>query len=262
MKTKLYYNESSESKFLADILKHKLEREGIIVGDETPEIGIAIGGDGSFLHMVAANDFNTDILYIGVNNGTLGFLTEIKPTELNYFTDVIKNSDYKLEHISYEEVKVVAENGEYNFKTLNEVVVRDEYLSTTYLKVTVDDKLLENFVGDGLLVSTPTGSTAYNLSGNGAIVYSDLHTMQITPLAPINNKVYRCITNPIVLPEYKVIKLYPIERTKDLIILADGKKYTIKDAKHVEIKICKDKLKCIRLNDYDYTTIINDKYLS
>ena len=86
--------------------------------------------------------------------------------------------------------------------------------------------------------------------------------MQITPLAPINNKVYRCITNPIVLPESKVIKLYPIERTKDLIILADGKKYTIKDAKHVEIKICKDKLKCIRLNDYDYTTIINDKYLS
>jgi NAD+ kinase len=112
------------------------------------------------------------------------------------------------------------------------------------------------------MISTPTGSTAYNLSGNGAIIYSDLHTLQITPLAPINNKVYRCISNPIVLPEDKVIKLYPIERTKDIIILADGRKHTIKDAECVEINISKEKLKCIRLNDYDYTTIINDKYLN
>lgn len=262
MKTKLYYNESSESRFLADILHHKLEREGIVVGDESPDVGIAIGGDGSFLHMVSHNDFNTNILYIGVNNGTLGFLTEIKPTELNNFTNILKNNNYRLENISFEEVKVVSANGEYHFKTLNEVVVRDEYLSTTYLKVTVNDQLLETFVGDGLLISTPTGSTAYNLSGNGAIIYSELHTLQITPLAPINNKVYRCITNPIVLPEDKVIRLYPTERTKDIIILADGKKHTIKDAEYVEINISKDKLKCIRLNEYDYTTIINDKYLS
>ena len=262
MKTKLYYNESSESKFLADILSNKLKREGIEVTDEKQDVGIAIGGDGTFLHMVSENNFNTDILYIGVNNGTLGFLTEIKPTEFNEFTNILKNKDYKIENISYEEIKVVTKENEYYFKALNEVAVRDEYLSTTYLSVTIDETLLENFVGDGLLISTPTGSTAYNLSGNGAIIYSELHTLQITPLAPINNKVYRCITNPIVLPENRVIKLYPIERTKDLIILVDGKKYTIKNAEYVEIKISKDKLKCIRLNDFDYTSIINDKYLN
>ena len=262
MKIKLYYNETTESKFLADILRNKMSSAGIEETEDKPDIAIAIGGDGTFLHMISQNNFDTNISYIGVNNGTLGFLTEIKPTRFDDFIKALKNNEYRIQEISYEEVRVISPNSEYNFKTLNEVVVRDENLSTTYLKVTINDSVLENFVGDGLMISTPTGSTAYNLSGNGAIIYSDLHTLQITPLAPINNKVYRCISNPIVLPEDKVIKLYPIERTKDIIILADGRKHTIKDAECVEINISKEKLKCIRLNDYDYTTIINDKYLN
>lgn len=262
MKTKLYYSETTESKFLADILRHKLVKANIEETNDTPDIGIAIGGDGTFLHMVSNNNFNTDILYIGVNNGTLGFLTEIKPTEFNNFIDTLKNKDYRIQEISYETVKVVSKTGEYNFNTLNEVVIREENLCTTYLKVTINDQLLENIVGDGLMISTPTGSTAYNLSSNGAIIYSDLHTLQITPLAPINNKVYRCITNPIVLPEDKVIRLYPIERTKDIILQADGMKHSIKDVEYIEVKVSKDKLKCIRLNDYDFTEILNDKYLS
>lgn len=262
MKTKLFYNESSESKFLSDVLKNKLNSADIEVVDDNYEIGIAIGGDGSFLHMVADNEFNTNILYIGVNNGTLGFLQEVKPTELNSFVQVLKDKNYNIEDISYEDIKVITKEKEYSFKTLNEVVVRDEYMQTTYLKVTIDDNLLENFVGDGLMISTPIGSTAYNLSSSGAIIYNGLHTLQLTPLAPINNKIYKSIINPVVLPENKVIKMYPVERTKDLIILSDGVKHIIKDVIRVEVQISKDKLKCIRLNEYDYTTIINDKFLN
>lgn len=262
MKTKLFYNESSESKFLSEVLKNKLNSADIEVVDEDYEIGIAIGGDGSFLHMVADNEFDTNMLYIGVNNGTLGFLQEVKPTELNNFVHVLKDRNYNIEDISYEEIKVITNDNEYSFKTLNEVVVRDEYMQTTYLKVTIDDNLLENFVGDGLMISTPIGSTAYNLSSSGAIIYNGLHTLQLTPLAPINNRIYKSIINPVVLPETKIIKMYPVERTKDLIILIDGVKHIIKDVVRVEVQISKDKLKCIRLNEYDYTTIINDKFLN
>ena len=95
MKIKLFPNKNDDSKFIAEILKDELKSNGFSLVENDYDLAIAIGGDGSFLHMVNSNDFNTDIKYIGINNGTLGFLQEIKPTELSDFIQNLKKESYK-----------------------------------------------------------------------------------------------------------------------------------------------------------------------
>ncbi len=262
MKIKLFPNKNNDSLFIADILKDELKNNGFSLVESDYDLVIAIGGDGSFLHMVNSNDFNTNIRYIGINNGTLGFLQEIKPTELSSFIQNLKDESYKEELISFENIKIVTKDEAYYFKCLNETVIRDMNLSTAYLDVFINGTFLEKFVGDGLMVSTPSGSTAYNMSCNGAIIFNGIHTLQVTPIAPINNNIYRTISNPIVLPEDRIIKLVPTNRTTDIMLLVDGVNHLIKNVNYIEIRVSDTKLKCIRMNDYDYTNIINDKFLN
>ncbi len=261
MKIKLFPNKNSDSIFIADILKEKLKGSGLSITDDDADLGIAIGGDGSFLHMVAKTDFNTKMLYIGINNGTLGFLQEIKPTELNAFIDNLKHQRYRIENVSFENIKVVTKEEVYYFKCLNEVVIRDMNLSTIYLDVFVDKTYLEKFVGDGLLIATQAGSTAYNMSLGGSIIYGGIHSLQISPIAPINNNIYRTVTNSVVIPEDRKIKLDLADRTHDIMILVDGVNHYFKNALYVEIENSNEYLQCLRMNDYDYTNIINNKFL-
>lgn len=261
MKIKLYPNKNSDSLFIADILKSELLSNGFEIVEENPDIVVAIGGDGSFLHMVAETDFNTDFKYVGINNGTLGFLQEIKPTELSSFIDNLKNEHYRIEKVSYENIKVVTKEEVYFFKAFNEVVVRDMNLSTVYLDVTINNTYLEKFVGDGLLIATQEGSTAYNMSLGGSIIYDGIHSLQITPIAPITNNIYRTITTSILIPQERKIKLTPSNRTTDIMLLVDGVNHTFRNVLYVEVETSSDYLECIRMNDYDYTNIINDKFL-
>ncbi len=262
MKIKLFPNPNSDSLFIADILKSELNKNNYQLVDDNYDLAIAIGGDGSFLHMVNINNFNTKIKYIGINNGTLGFLQEIKPTELSSFINNLKSGDYKEELLSFEDIKVITKDEVYYFNCLNETVIRDMNLSTAYLDVYINGTYLEKFVGDGLMVSTPSGSTAYNLSCNGAIIFNGIHTLQMTPIAPINNNIYRTIGNPIVFPENRVIRLVPTNRTTDIMLLVDGVNHLIKNVNAIEICVSDEKLKCLRMQDYDYTQIINDKFLN
>lgn len=262
MKIKLFINKKKENKFIFNIIEKELKGNDIEITDGSDyDIGIAIGGDGTFLHMITYNNFKSDALYVGINNGTLGFLQEVKPNEIKKLINSIKNKEYKVEELSYERVTVITEKDEINYNALNEVVIRDTSLRTAYLDVLVDNSLLENYVGDGIMVSTPTGSTSYSLSCNGAICYSGLNVLEITPLAPINNYIFHTLKNSVIVPDDKVIETVPTGRTKDLSIFIDGINYTHKNVKKIITKINEDKLKVIRLKDRDYTSIIFNKFL-
>ena len=196
----------------------KSYKEKFIICDKDYELAIAIGGDGSFLRMLKRSNFNSDIYYIGVNSGTLGFLQEIKPKDLNKFVEKLKNNNFKIEEIGIQETIIHSKNSSSLFYTLNEIVIRDKNLNTTKLNIRIDNFLLEKFVGDGILVSTSTGSTAYNLSYGGSIVYNTLHTLQITPIAPLNNKSYRSLLNSVVLPENKLVTIIPENKNISIIV--------------------------------------------
>lgn len=260
-KIKLFVNHNQKSQELAEKLIQKIPQYGFVLAEEDYDLAIAIGGDGSYLRMVKENHFNSDIYYIGINMGTLGFLQEIKPTEMDDFLEKLSHEFYKIEKTGIQETKIFTANEKIHFYSLNEIVIRDKELKTTNLKVKIDGELLENFTGDGLLIATSIGSTAYNISVGGSIVYSDLHTLQITPIAPLNTRAYRDILNSVIIPEQRSITIIPDNRSRNLLISIDGENRWFQDVEKIETSVSKKKIECLRMKDYDYTKIINDKFL-
>ena len=173
---------------------------------------------------------------------------------------MLKNNDYKIENISVQETKVLTDDKEERIESLNEIVVRKKDLKTIYLNLLINQELLENFVGDGIIVSTSFGSSAYNLSFGGSLVYNDLHVLQLTPIAPLNNKSYYTLRNSIIIPEERIITINPI-KSNDLMLTIDGENYFYNNVSKIETYVKKDKIKCLRMTNYDYTKRINEKFI-
>lgn len=257
---RLFVNDNDKSREVADIVSNKLYEAGFKSVKEDYDLAIAIGGDGSFLRMVKATNFNSNVLYIGINAGTLGFAQEVSIEEIDKFVDELKNNKFKVDNIGVQETKVITDDSVSYFFSLNEIVIRQKELNTVVLDVKIDDVFLETAVGDGLLISTSFGSTAYNLSFGGSIVYNTFHTLQITPIAPLNNKSYRSLLNSVILPENKVISLLP-QRNRDLLITIDGENKYYENVIKIETVVDKKRINCLRRKGYNFVEKINEKFL-
>lgn len=258
-KVKIFANENEVSYKIKLKLIEELEKYNFEVVDENYDLAIAIGGDGSFLRMVNNTNFNSDIYYVGINTGTLGFLQEIKPNNLEYFVSSLNDNDFKVDNIGTLETKITTDDSVSRHFSLNEIVIRQMELNALTMEIYVDGYFLETFAGDGILVSTSVGSSAYNTSFHGALIYNTLHTLQITPIAPLNTKVYRNLLTPIVLPEKKHILVKPIKR--DLIITFDGTNKRYENVKKIECFVKNKKIKFLRMKDYNFINIVNEKFL-
>ena len=255
---KIYSNNNDKALNATNIIKEKLIKNGLVESDEY-DLAIAVGGDGSFLRMVKYTNFNSDCLYVGINAGTLGFAQEVSLNNIDEFIRDIKNGNYKVDTIGVQKTKVVTKEGDSNFFSLNEIVIRDKELNTAVLDVLVDDVYLEEYHGDGLLIATSFGSTAYNLSFGGSIIYNTFHTLQITPIAPLNNKSYRSLLNSVVLPEDKLVKIIP--KNKNILVTIDGENKIYDNVLYIETTIKEKRIKCLRSKDYDFSLKINEKFL-
>lgn len=262
MKTvKLFVNDNEESRNVSKIVREKLEIANFQIVEDNYDLAIAIGGDGSFLRMIKNTNFNENCLYIGINAGTLGFAQEVNIEEIDKFILDLKEENYKIENIGIQEIEIKTPDTISKQLSLNEMIVRDMELNTANLKVLVEDVLLEDFVGDGLLLATSFGSTAYNLSFGGSIVYNTFHTLQLTPIAPLNNKSYRNLLNSVILPDNKEIVIKPCNRTKNLLITVDGDNNFYKNVDYVSSKVSGREIQILRMKDYNFIKKINDKFL-
>lgn len=260
-KVKLFVNDNEQSQIVAKDLELELVKYGFKIVNRGFDLAISVGGDGSFLRMVKETGFNDKVYYIGVNSGTLGFLQEIDIKDTVDFVKRLNSDNYKVEEISIQESKVITEDKVYTFNSLNELVVRKSDFTTLKLPVYVDDEFLERFAGDGILVSTSTGSTAYNMCLNGSIIYNTLNALSITPIAPVNNKVYKVLNCSVIVPNDKVITLVPEKGYNDMFIQLDGVNTMINNVVKIETKIGKKGLKCLRMNDFHFIKVINSKVL-
>lgn len=260
-KIKIFSNNNDKSKEIYEITKNKLKDNGFELTDDNFDLGIAIGGDGSFLRMVKKCNFNQNILYVGINSGTLGFAQEVGIEEIDSFIEELKDSKYKIDDIGIEEINIITGEGTLNFKALNEIVIREKDLNVANLDISIDDTFLEKFVGDGILISTSFGTTAYNLSFGGSIIFNTFHSLQITPIAPLHNKVYKSLTNSIVIPELKIIKIVPKEDRNNLLLSIDGENRIVSNVKKIECTISDTKIKCLRRINYDFFEKVNEKFL-
>jgi len=259
---RLFPNNNIKSMECVQLIKDKFTSRGFVITDDNFDLGIAIGGDGSFLRMIKANNFDSNVSYIGVNTGTLGFLQEVKVDEIDDLIEELELVEYKTEEIGIQETEISCGKDIFSYYSLNEIVLRDIDLGIVRFDVNVSGNLLEHYIGDGMLIATSTGSTAHNLSYGGSIVYNTFSSLQITPIGPINSKVYSSLINSVIIPDKMEICIIPYTNKRDLMITVDGVNYSFEDVDRITTKIGDKKIKCLRLNRYNFPQKINEKMLN
>lgn len=257
----LFVNENEKSKKTASTLTSLLLQHHFEVVTEDFEIAISIGGDGAFLRMVKQTHFNPNLFYIGIHTGTLGFLPEVLPNELSCFVSYLEQEEYQIDEIGILETTIKTKTEEKHYVALNEVVVRDQDLNSLAFDVQLERELLETFKGDGMLISTSIGSTAYNLNFGGSMVYFKLHTLQLTPIAPFNSSSYRNLQNSIIIPESVSIDLIPSSQNQNLLITVDGENDIVKQVTLIHNQVGDKKIKRLRFHNLPFATIIKTKFL-
>lgn len=161
------------------------ERNAFLEIPHSVECCIVLGGDGTLIH-TARLICDLGIPIVGINLGTLGFLSVIEKNEIHEALDLLINDDFEIESRMMTSNIIVSSDGvHHNFTALNDTVItRSGFSRTIALSVKVNNELMSTFVGDGVLVSTPTGSTGYNLSAGGPVVTPSAELMLVTPICP------------------------------------------------------------------------------
>jgi NAD+ kinase len=195
-----------------------LRNEGVpFVQGLDPDLVVVLGGDGTLLSVARALPRPTPIL--GVNMGSLGFLTEINRSELYPTLVRVLAGNYALEERSLLRVELVRAAAEPSvYRVLNDAVIGKSALSRIIeLTLAVDGTLVGRFRADGLIISTPTGSTAYNLSSGGPILFPQLPVSVITPICP-----HTLSLRPLVVPDTSAIEVTLQTEREEVYLTLDG----------------------------------------
>ncbi len=223
---------------------------------DTVDLVVVLGGDGTLLG-AARKVGRYGLPILGVNLGGLGFLTEI-PLEMLY-KDIEKviTGQVTVEPRLMLQASVLR-NGEEKcrFSVLNDVVINKGALARIIdLRVSIDGHFLTTFRSDGLIISTPTGSTGYNLSAGGPILYPDLEALILTPICP-----FTLTQRPIIVPDTSVIEVQMGKHNEEVILTFDGQVgFDLMAHDRVIISKSEKKLKLIKSPDQDYYDILRTK---
>ncbi|MHA2831313.1 NAD kinase [Streptococcus agalactiae] len=202
-----------------------------------PDTVISIGGDGMLLSAFHMYEKQLDkVRFVGVHTGHLGFYTDYRDFEVDTLINNLKND--KGEQISYPILKVTItlEDGRViRARALNESTIK-RIEKTMVADVVINQVVFERFRGDGILVSTPTGSTAYNKSLGGAVLHPTIEALQLTEISSLNNRVYRTLGSSVIIPKKDAIEIVP-KRVGVYTISIDNKTVHYKNVTKIEYSI-------------------------
>ncbi|NPA67502.1 MAG: NAD kinase [Chlorobi bacterium] len=224
--------------------------------DTDTDMVFSIGGDGTFLDAVSYVR-NREIPIAGINSGRLGFLANISKEEIPDALKAIRENRYTVEERTMLEVNT--DNNyfdDFNF-ALNEVtVLKRDSGSMITIKVYINGEYLNTYWADGLILATPTGSTAYSLSLGGPIVVPGSSNFVITPVAPHNLTV-----RPIVLPDNCDISIKVSGRTDNYLLSIDSRSVVVEKNTVINIKAANFKIKTVRIEGNTFFENIRDKLM-
>ncbi|MFK5981709.1 MAG: NAD kinase [Flavobacteriaceae bacterium] len=253
-----------EEKFLKSINKNKdISKNYSNVSsfkhiDKSYDFFLSIGGDGTLLKSVTyVRDLEIPI--IGINTGRLGFLATIQKEEITQSLSQILNGDYYISERSLLSVETDPTNGDIsklNF-ALNEVAInRKNTTSMIKIETEVNNKHLTSYWSDGLIISTPTGSTGYSLSCGGPVIDPSNDSVVITPIAPHNLN-----ARPIVIPDNSIIKLKVSGRGKSHLISLDSRIATLKNNTTITITKASFCINLVQLSEDSFIKTLRKKLL-
>jgi len=257
-------NRNIESRKTKENLIEKLHNNGYQtseVFDRNAELSICIGGDGAFLRSVHKNKFPT-IPFVGINTGHLGFFQELSPTNIDASIELYKNEEYSVEEIYLVEAEIVTSKKIFYLIGVNEIVIKGMKSKVVHLSIDIDGNHLERFSGDAIIISTPVGSTAYNFSSGGSILYPTIKSLQITPLSPISSKAFRSLPNSIIIPGDLTITVKPEFRYENSTLLVnDGMEYKYDRIDCINLKISDKKIYKLNFSQDTYWDNLKSKFL-
>lgn len=238
----------------AEILNNNFKADYQYLRDNT-DIIIVIGGDGTFLH-TAHHFFTTDIPLLGINIGHLGFLTEIETNELTEALNRLLLENYKVEKRMILEARLFRKGEEiYKKNALNDIVIhRGAKSRMVGIDLFINEEIVNSYRSDGLIVATPTGSTAYSLSAGGPIINPQIRAIIITPICP-----HTIFIRPMVISDKEKLKVV-ITAEHTMKLTADGRyDWALKSADQIHIQAAEKELSVIKLPERTFYTILHKK---
>lgn len=231
-----------------------------IHGDNAPSIVadliVVLGGDGTMIS-TARLIGDADVLVLGINYGSLGYLTDFRIEEMLPALQAIIAGQYDIDR----RVMLDVEHWHGDDKlaagrVLNDVVINKSALARIIdIDVKLNDLFVNRFRADGLIVSTPTGSTAYNLSAGGPIIYPSMNAVVLTPICPFT------LTNrPLVVPDSAAIELTLVNENEGVVLSLDGQTgYPMKAADRVVIRKSSTTFNLVQPTNRNYFDVLRDK---
>lgn len=247
------YVEHNFYMYLTDALSFEPEIAGVLSGNEFElDLALSIGGDGTFLHTAALIN-RQDIPILGINTGRLGFLADVSAKEIEETLDELYRNYYKVEDRRL--LQLIIEDGDpfksYNY-ALNEVaILKRDTSSMITIHTQLNGEYLTSYQADGLVIATPTGSTAYSMSINGPILIPQCDNLILSPVAPHSLNV-----RPLVIPDSYTITLGVESRSKSFLVALDGRSEVFPAGIQLSVKIADYTTKVIkRYNNTFYQTL-------
>jgi NAD+ kinase len=226
--------------------------------DDSFDIMISIGGDGTILR-AATLVRDSGIPILGINAGRLGFLAMVQKDEIAEFLQLIIEKKYTISErnlISLSGSPNIPEIADINF-AMNEISVsRKDTTSMITIETYLNDEFLNSYWADGLIISTPTGSTGYSLSCGGPILTPNVSSLVITPIAPHNLN-----ARPLVIPDDTVIRLKVTGREEQYLVSLDSRIASVKNESELTIRKTPFKIKMVEIHEETFLKTLRNKLL-
>lgn len=253
-----------KSDSIKSIIDQYLTDFDLEMNKEAPDLVITVGGDGTFLHAVHQYFHRLkETAFIGVHTGHLGFYADWLPDEIEKLVIEISKQSFDIAEYPLLEMKIHQQGlpEPERYLALNETTIR-KIEGSVVLDIDINGELFERFRGDGLCMSTPSGSTAYNKALGGAIVHPSLSTMQLTEMSSINNRVYRTIGAPLIFPSHHIVQFKPVNKGQSFLMTID---HITKSVDHVtlfECAVAKEKIRFARFRPFPFWKRVHDSFIS
>ena len=255
-----WFNQQGIKPYIADEIAHQIEGQTVTVREEELyelcDGLIVIGGDGTILGVAEAASVR-DIPILGINLGRLGFLADIEPYEVEKALEKLISKQYKIEERMMLRATIIGADGSKNvFHALNDVnVTRGSFSRLVEFEICVNDELSDIYPADGVIVATPTGSTAYNLSAGGPIMVPQASAYVVTPICP-----HTIYSKSVILCDKDKVRIKTLEETKDMALSLDGKlKMYLTSQDKVYIERSPYVTKLIKISDREFFEILREK---
>lgn len=262
MRFTIIAKEDDVSQKITNQIRTYLEDFELIWDESEPDIVISVGGDGTLLNAFQKYTARLqETAFVGVHTGHLGFYADWRPFEVEKLVIAITKKPLKVVEYPLLRLTIHYNDGRESesFLALNEATVKTVE-GTFVMDVLINGEHFERFRGDGLCVSTPSGSTAYNKALGGAIIHPSLPSIQIAEMASINNRVFRTIGSPLVLPAHHMCTLKPVTQF-DFQVTIDYITTLQKDVKAIEFRVADERVRFARFKPFPFWSRVRQSFI-